>query len=82
MYPTAHWDLVRFTVEERIAETGRPVAEAAPVTPGRITVWGPRASRRAAARLARVIRIPRPRTDEPERTGTTTPVEDALLLDA
>lgn len=82
MYPTAHWDLVAIVTNDRIAEAHRPaVAPAAPVTPGRVTTWGPRASRRAAAteRLARVIRIPSPRDDE---VLISSAAEDSVLLDA
>jgi hypothetical protein len=76
MYATAHWDLVEFTTQERLAGARRPaVAAAAPVTPGKVTRWGPRASRRVE-RLAQVLRIPEPREFADART------EDAVLLDA
>jgi hypothetical protein len=76
MYATAHWDLVEFTTQERLAGARRPaVAEAAPVTPAKITRWGRRASRRAEL-PATILRLPEPRELVDART------EDAVLLDA
>jgi hypothetical protein len=75
MFPTAHWDLVEVAVAERLAGAQRPaVAPAAPVTPAKVTTWGPRASRRATEQVVHVVRIPEPRP--------SARVEDTVLLDA
>jgi hypothetical protein len=84
MYATAHLDLVRETVAEQVRNGARAsagsAAEAA-ITPARIRIWGPRASRRPAqVALADVIHLPAPRDTHPvtgSRAGSV-----AVLLDA
>ena len=60
MFPTIHMDLFRVVQAERVSGSHRTsLAEAAPVTPAHIRTFGPRASRRAAARSqGEVIALP------------------------
>ena len=59
-------DMIRAIIDERIAQAAvlrRPAAPA-PVTPGRVRVWGPRASRRPgpdASAVTLIVGIPEPR---------------------
>ncbi len=62
MYATAHLDLVRTAVAERLEGTGTLEPVRMPAAPARITIWGPRASRRQApVETPRVVELPRPR---------------------
>lgn len=69
-----NFDLVHATVAEQL-RWARPSARPAPVpvTPARVTVWGPRASRRTESV---VVHLPEPRRPIPSE------VSDAVLLDA
>jgi hypothetical protein len=75
MYATAHLDLVRTAVAERLEGTGTLEPVRIPAAPARITTWGPRASSRLApVATPRVVELPRPRD--------LAPVRALVLLDA
>jgi hypothetical protein len=63
MYASAHLDLIRTAVAERLEGSTRGIETVRlPAAPARITTWGPRASRRSApATTPRALEVPRPR---------------------
>jgi hypothetical protein len=63
MYATAHLDVVRAAVAERLEGSAQgPGTVRLPAAPARITTWGPRASRRPApATTSPATELPRPR---------------------
>ncbi len=63
MYATAHLDLVRAAVAERLEGSTRGTGTVRlPAAPARITTWGPRASSRSARGTAPLANdLPRPR---------------------
>jgi hypothetical protein len=70
MYASAHWDLVREAQTQRLRDAAvRTPTGDLPAAPGRITVWGPRASMRVAAAAAT------PSSEEPSPTATATATE-------
>jgi hypothetical protein len=80
MFATAHLDLVRAAVAERMAVASRPTGSTpTPITPARVTTWGPRSSRRPTAAPAEadvVLRLPAP------RPAAAVLIHDVVLLDA
>jgi hypothetical protein len=77
MYATAHLDLIRAAVAERLeGSTRRAEPVRLPAGSARLTTWGPRASRRLApATTPPALELPRPR-DVDLSTGAL------VLLDA
>jgi hypothetical protein len=63
MYATAHLDLVRAAVAERLEGSARGTGTVRlPAAPARVTTWGPRASRQPApATTSPATELPRPR---------------------
>ncbi len=63
MYASAHLDLIRAAVAERLEGSTRGTETVRlPAAPARITTWGPRASRGSApATTPRALEVPRPR---------------------
>lgn len=63
MYATAHLDLIRAAVAERLEGSTRGSGTVRmPAAPARSTTWGPRASRRSApATTPRTLALPQPR---------------------
>lgn len=80
-------DVIRSLIDERIARAAvlrRPAAPA-PVTPGRVRVWGPRASMRHGpdpSAVTAIVGIPEPRAPRVMPGGPRQPVAGSERIEA